>query len=198
MTTVTISRQMGSLGSQVARQAAELLGYRLLWREVINQAAQKAGAPEMALAEIDELGLLNIRTTKQTLQRYRECLEQVIIDQANQGNVVIIGRAGQAILGSRPDVLHVRVIAPILLRAERRAVEKDISWDCAMAQIEASDHNRIRFLRRLFQVKLDDPLLYHLLINTGNMQIAQAASLIAHAAREIDLTMETEFGHREE
>ncbi len=198
MTTVTISRQMGSLGSQVARQAAELLGYRLLWREVINQAAQKAGAPEMALAEIDELGLLNIRTTKQTLQRYRECLEQVIIDQANQGNVVIIGRAGQAILGSRPDVLHVRVIAPLLLRAERRAVQKDVSWDSAMAQIEASDHNRIRFLRRLFQVKLDDPLLYHLLINTGSMQIAQAASLIAHAAREIDLTMETEFGHREE
>ena len=198
MATVTISRQMGSRGSQIARQAAELLGYRLLWREVINQAALNAGAPEMALAEIDELGLLNIRTTKQTLQRYRACLEQVIIDQANQGNTVIIGRAGQAILGSRPDVLHVRIIAPVLLRAERRAVQKDVSWDSAMAQIEASDHNRIRFLRRLFQVKLDDPLLYHLLINTGSMQIGQAASLIAHAAREIDLRMETKFGHREE
>lgn len=198
MATVTISRQMGSLGSQIARQAAELLGYRLLWREVINQAALNAGAPEMALAEIDELGLLNIRTTKQTLQRYRACLEQVIIDQANQGNTVIIGRAGQAILGSRPDVLHVRIIAPLLLRAERRAVQKDVSWDSAMAQIEASDRNRIHFLRRLFQVKLDDPLLYHLLINTGSMQVAQAASLIAHAARDIDLKMETEFGHRKE
>lgn len=198
MATVTISRQMGSLGSQIARQAAELLGYRLLWREVINQAALNAGAPEMALVEIDELGLLNIRTTKQTLQRYRACLEQVIIDQANQGNTVIIGRAGQAILGSRPDVLHVRIIAPLLLRAERRAVQKDVSWDSAMAQIEASDRNRIHFLRRLFQVKLDDPLLYHLLINTGSMQVAQAASLIAHAARDIDLKMETEFGHRKE
>lgn len=186
MATVTISRQMGSLGSQVAREAAEILGYRLMWRELINQAAIRAGAPEMALAAIDELGLLNIRASRQSVQNYRNCLEQIILEQASQGNVVIVGRAAQAILGARPDVLHVRVIAPLMLRVERRSVQKDVSWDSALAQIEASDTNRIRFLRRLFQVKLDDPFLYHLVINTGSLDVSKAASLIVHAAREID------------
>lgn len=186
MATITISRQMGSLGSRVARETADQLGYRLLWRELINQAAKRSGTPEMALAAMDELGLLNIRTSNRAIQAYRVALEQVVLEQAQEGNVVIVGRAGQAILGSRPDVLHVRVIAPLLLRAERQAVQAGVSWDSAMAQVEASDLHRARFLRRFYQVKLDDPLLYHLVINTGNLSVSQAAGLIVFAARQID------------
>lgn len=186
MATITISRQMGSLGSRVARETADQLGYRLLWRELINQAAKRSGTPEMALAAMDELGLLNIRTSNRAIQAYRVALEQVVLEQAQEGNVVIVGRAGQAILGSRPDVLHVRVIAPLLLRAERQAVQAGVSWDSALAQVEASDLHRARFLRRFYQVKLDDPLLYHLVINTGNLSVSQAAGLIVFAARQID------------
>ena len=183
---------MGSLGNQVARAAAELLGYRLVWRELINQAAQRAGAPEMALAAMDELGLLNIRASSQSIQNYRKCLEQVVLEEAEQGDVIIVGRAAQAILGRRPGVLNVRIIAPLVVRIERRAIQTDISRESALAQIEASDRNRNRFLRRLFQVKLDDPLLYHLIINTGNLSIGQAARLIAEAAHLTDRTMESQ------
>jgi cytidylate kinase len=183
---------MGSLGNQVARAAAELLGYRLVWRELINQAAQRAGAPEMALAAMDELGLLNIRASSQSIQNYRKCLEQVVLEEAEQGDVIIVGRAAQAILGGRPGVLNVRIIAPLVVRIERRAIQTDISRESALAQIEASDRNRNRFLRRLFQVKLDDPLLYHLIINTGNLSIGQAARLIAEAAHLTDRTMESQ------
>lgn len=186
MTTITISRQMGSLGSQVAREAAELLGYRLVWRELINQAAIRAGAPEMALAAIDDLGLFNIRTSSQTCEAYRIALEQVILEQAQEGNVVIIGRAGQAILGARPGVLHVRLIAPLMLRIERQSMQAGVSWESAMAQIETSDRNRVRFLHRLYKAKLDDPLLYHLVLNTGNLGIREAAHIIAQAAHQLN------------
>ncbi len=185
MATITLSRQMGSLGNQIATLVSEQLGYRLLERELINQAAQRADTPEMALAAIDELDLLKIRTTNRAVKAYREALEQVILEQANQGNVIIVGRAGQAILGMRPGVLHVRIIAPLLIRIERRSTQAEILWDSAAAQIEASDRNRNRFLKRVFQAKLDDPLLYHLVLNTGNLSPAQAANLICHAAQEI-------------
>ena len=43
MTAITISRQLGSPGTQVAHAVAHRLGYRAVWREVINQAARRAG-----------------------------------------------------------------------------------------------------------------------------------------------------------
>src|SRR5512143_2128601 len=100
MAIVTISRQLGSLGSEVARLVAERLGYRLVWRELINQAARRSGAPEAALAAIDDLGLLDICPSPQACQAYRDALKQVIEELALEGNCVILGRAGQVLLKS--------------------------------------------------------------------------------------------------
>lgn len=186
MATITISRQMGSLGNQVAQETARDLKYRLVWRELVNQAARQAGAPEMALAAMDELGLLKIRTSSKAMQAYQSALEQIILELAEKGNVIIIGRAGQAILGVRPDVLHVRVIAPLALRVERQALQAGVTQEQARAQIEASDRNRARFLKRFYQVNLDDALLYHLVINTGYMTPTLAASLIVHTTQQLE------------
>ena len=60
MSAITISRQMGSRGRQIAFIVAETLGFTLVWRELINEAARRTGTPEVALAAIDELGLLGI------------------------------------------------------------------------------------------------------------------------------------------
>jgi hypothetical protein len=61
MAVITISRQMGSLGREISEEIARSLNYRVVWREVINEAAKRAGAPDVALATIDELDLLGIR-----------------------------------------------------------------------------------------------------------------------------------------
>ena len=53
MAVITLSREMGSLGDDIARAVAARLGLRLVGRELINRAAKEAGAPEVALAEID-------------------------------------------------------------------------------------------------------------------------------------------------
>lgn len=181
-TTITLARQMGSGGREIGKLVAESLGYRLVWREVINQAAQRAGAPEAALAAIDELGLLGIQPSGKAYQAYKLAVQQVILELAEEGNAVIIGRAGQAILAGREDVLHVRVIAPAELRAERVAAQQGITLDCALAQIEASDKNRRKYLRRMYRVNWDDPSLYDLTINTARLSTEIAAALICRAA----------------
>jgi cytidylate kinase len=121
---ITISRQLGSLGNQIARATAELLGYRLVWRDLINEAALRAGAPGTALAVIDELGLLGISLSKKEIRAYRKALKQVMKELYSAGNAVIVGRAGQIILHDQPAVLHVRVVAPAELRAQRIAASK--------------------------------------------------------------------------
>jgi cytidylate kinase len=172
---------MGSLGRDVALAAAERLGYRMVWRDLINQAARRSGAPEAALMEVDELGLLGLRLSASAGKAYREAVQSVMLELAAEGDVVIVGRAGQAILRGRPGVLHVRVIAPPDVRARRVAEADGISIEAAAARISASDEHRRRYLRRFYRVRWDDPDLYDLVINTARISVPAAAELICLA-----------------
>lgn len=178
---ITISRQVGSFGAEVAQKAAALLGYRVVHRELINAAALRIGSPEVALANIDDLGLLGISVSSKQARAYRQAIQQVMDELAAEGNVVITGRAGQVILGEYPHVLHVRVIAPLDVRIERICERHQVDQAGAKAQIEASDRFRTRYLRRFYKVRWDDPLLYDLTINTGKLSVDTAAKTIFQA-----------------
>jgi len=185
ITVITISRQFGSLGSQVAREAAELLGYKLVWRDLINQSALRAGAPATALAVIDELGLLGISLTKKEARLYSQALRQVMEELYEAGNAVIVGRAGQIILQEKPGVLHVRVVAPVGLRADRIAKRQHISVEKALAQVEASDKNRRKFVQRLFETDWDSSDFYDLILNTTRLTVQDCAGLIVIAVSQV-------------
>jgi cytidylate kinase len=185
MASITISRQLGSHSRAIALILKERLGYQLVYRELINQAALQAGAPQMALAVIDELGLLGMVPTAREHQAYRLALSKAMLSLADQGQAIIIGRAGQAILRERPDVLHVRVAAPLDLRAARTAEETHTSLECALAQVQASDRARAAYLRRYYHVRWDDQDLYDLVINTGRLTPACAADLICQALQSL-------------
>ncbi len=179
--TVTISRQVGSLGEDIARIAAASLGYRFIYREVIHAAARQAGTPEAALAAIDELGLLSICPTEEDCLAYRQAMQQIMDSLADEGGAVILGRAGQVILRERQDVLHVRLVAPILCRVERIAQRQNISLKSAQAQVTASDRYRRNYLKRFYEIRWDDPDYYDLIINTGRLSADRAAALICQA-----------------
>ncbi|MGW8250275.1 MAG: cytidylate kinase-like family protein [Anaerolineales bacterium] len=181
MAVITISRQLGSWGDEVAQAVASRLNYRLTCRELINQAALRAGAPEMALAAIDDLGLLGIRPSPHSRRAYQQALQSVVEECAGKGDAVIIGRAGQVILRGFPDTLHVKIIAPASLRAERISAEQNISLEAAAAQIAASDKARSSYLRRWYNARWDDPELYDLILNTQRLSADQAACLICQA-----------------
>ncbi|MGD8625357.1 MAG: cytidylate kinase-like family protein [Anaerolineae bacterium] len=53
MTVITLSRQLGSHGEEIATEVAQKLGLRLIDAETINRAAGKAGVPQIALAEME-------------------------------------------------------------------------------------------------------------------------------------------------
>lgn len=181
MTAITISRQLGSYGDEVGQAIANRLNYRLVSREVINRAAARAQAPEVALATIDDLGLLGLKPTPRAQRAYHQSVRELMQELATEGNVVIIGRAGQVILGDNPGVLHVKVIAPASLRAERIARQQNIPVRSAQEQIRASDQTRKDYLRRYYHVRWDDPELYDLILNTARLIPEEAACLICQA-----------------
>jgi len=60
MTVITLSRQLGSHGREVADEVARALNLRLIDAETINRAAQQAGVPQRALAELEHEGDQNL------------------------------------------------------------------------------------------------------------------------------------------
>lgn len=187
MAVVTISRQLGSLGFEIGNLVADCLGYHVVWRELINEAALRSGTPDVALAVIDELGLLGMAPTPKNSTAYLQAVRTIVLELAGKGNVVLVGRAGQRILADYPGTVHVRLIAPLDLRIQRIAREQKISVDAARAQIEASDRSRRLYLKRYYQADWEDASLYDLLINTGRISSREACDLICLAARQVDL-----------
>lgn len=181
MAVITISRQLGSLGSDIAGAVAQQLGYRVAWKGLINQAARRARTPEMALEMLDELGLLGLKPSLSTKKAYLDALRELIEELAKADNVLIVGRGGQAILRGWPNTLHTRIIAPLDIRVERLVGRQAITAEAALAQIQASDRRRKRFVQHAYHVEWSDPALYDLVINTAALNVTRSASLICHA-----------------
>lgn len=174
----TISRQYGSGGSKLAIKLAELCGYQLIWREVINQAAIKIGSPDMALAVIDELGLLGICPDDETCEKFRDAISQAVIEIADKGNVVIVGRASQLILKGFPNSLHLKIIAGMDTRIKNIQLSKNVNAKSAKAQIEKSDQYRKTFIKKFYKEDWNDPSLYDLTINTDLFDLDSIANWI--------------------
>lgn len=181
MNVITISRQLGSLGTTLGRHVAARLNLRLVHREIINQAARIAGDPELALATIDELGLLGLEPDPTHQDAYLQAVRRVIEEEAVKGQVIIVGRAGQALLQDRADTLHLRVVAPLEVRVERIVKAHGTSPQAARAQIADSDSYRAGYLQRFYGIHWEDPSLYHLVLNTGQLDLETAAEIVCTA-----------------
>jgi cytidylate kinase len=181
MADITISRQLGSLGWETARLLQAHLGYRLVGRDLINAAAQRASAPEVALAMIDEFKLLGVKPKETDIQAYLAGVQAVMHELAEQGKTIIVGRAGQIILAGRSDILHVRMIAPVTLRASRLAQRLGIPLAAARAQIDASDRFHQQYFKHYYRIPWDGPGLYDLVINTEKLAPDDAAEIICAA-----------------
>ncbi len=188
MTVITISRQKGSLGDEIARMLSSRLGYHLYDREIINKAARESGAPDAALAEIDELGLLGVRLSDDESCAFRAAIMTIIQDIANEDNVIILGRGGQVVLRDHPGCLHVRIFAPQAIRVIRVSQKLNIGLEHATRQVKASDKHSSRHLKDCYHVDWDDPLLYDLMLNTLKLQPGPACDLICSALAHLPQT----------
>jgi cytidylate kinase len=185
MPVVTISRQLGSEGNAVAAAVAGKLKAPLLGRDLINEAARRAGVPECALAALDDLGLLGVRPSKEARRAYRQSLGRVVREVAESGHAVIVGRNAQVILRGWPNVLHVHITAPEPVRLQRVMARYRCSEEVARARIRAADAVRARVFRSIHEFKGDDAACCDLVLNMAKFSIDEAAELIVLATEFI-------------
>jgi cytidylate kinase len=117
-------------------------------------------------------------------ERYIKTLKSVIRAVAARGNVVILGRGGQAILQDAEETLHVYVAAPAEWRIGNLIEREGMERAEAERRIKHSDQHRSAFHRHYFKVEPDSPQLYDVGINASRIGIETAAKMVAVAARE--------------
>ncbi len=141
--------------------------------KVSTRKRDSTGAEALSVEQLDEAFCIDlIRTT------IRAAYEQ--------NNMVILGRGGQAILQDMPDVFHVRVVAPLETRLERiRREKKGFSESAAQEWAIEQDRKTADYLKRFFGIRWDDPMLYHIVINTAKLEPWLAAQAIVNTVRQV-------------
>jgi len=154
MSAITISREIGSQGDEIAAQVALALGHHLVDRRFIGSILSQYGLVEFD-QEYQTLPGFWQRFDAQREQRRDQMvamLNQVIQAVARHGNVVIVGRSGYVVLAGFADVLHVRLQAPQAVRIARVAVSQGLSAAQAEDAVQTSDLVRATFVEDFYDV----------------------------------------------
>ncbi len=178
---ITLSRKMGTNGSEIARRVADRLGYGFYDTEAIEDAAQEMGFLEDVKEIDDKAPSLIQRFISQKPEVYLDRLHAVMYELASRGNSVFLGRGGHMLLRSFRCALHIRVTASLENRIEN-LVKRGWLREVAMKAIEKSDHERGAFIRFAFRVDWDSPELYDLVLNMDHLTIDLAVDTILHLA----------------
>ena len=106
---------------------------------------------------------------------------ETILQLARMGNVVIVGRGANIITSKLSNAFHIRLVASMEKRIEHMKNLMGFTEKEALNYIKKEDENRKRYLKSYFNVDIEDPLLYHMVVNTDLLTHKGASYLIAEA-----------------
>lgn len=194
---ITFSRQTGSGALTIAHRLAEYLQqqdteahcpWTVFDRNLVEKVLEDHHLPkglaqfmkEKRISEIDNAveELLGLHPSQWTLVEHTT---DTILRLAEAGNVILVGRGANIITRHLKGAFHVRLVASPEKRLEHVIEFYHLDRSQALEFMQIEDRNRERYLRKYFGKSLDDPLLYHLTINTDWIPYEEAARLIGDA-----------------
>jgi cytidylate kinase len=179
---ITVSRKMGTRGSDIAKRVASELRYRFYDTDAISKMAQELGVLD-SVRVIDEQGpSLFQRIFSQRPIVYLEQLASVLYELAKQGDAVFLGRGSHLLLRDFPCALHVWVTASPASRI-RTLVAQGWTHDAAARAIQRSDDERNALVKFAFGVDWEDPARYDLVLNMDKLSVDVAVTTVLHVVR---------------
>ena len=197
---VTISRQAGCGALVVAEKLARYLEkqtpesncpWTVFDRNLMEKVLEDHNLPtrlarlmpEDRVSQIEDIlaDVFEVHPPAQTIIRQTT---ETILKLAGLGSVILIGRGSTMITAGLPCVLHVRLVAPLEQRIQHACEfypDFNKTEDQARKFCLNEDRGRERYLKKYFNTDINDPLLYHLVINTGRVSYDDAAKLIGDA-----------------
>ncbi len=213
MRAVTISREYGSGGGEIAARLAKRLGWQLIDHALVERVASEIGTSTQEAEVHDEHVQGMVSQALNSLlylypaamastppeaflsdEAYRDAFNRVVRAAAARGHVVIVGRASQVILADLRDVLHVRVIAPFEKRVAYVMQREGVDHHTAESRIHMKDHDRARNLQMEYHQKLEDAHLYDIVLNTSLLDLESAVEVICFTLQQKAKELATKTG----
>lgn len=198
---VTISRQTGCGAFVVAEKLARYLQehsksgspWTIFDRNLMDKVLEDHNLPaylakflpEDRMSQIEDfLGeLFEVHPPSRTIVMQTA---ETMLKLAAVGHVILIGRGSNVVTARLPDVFHVRLVAPLEKRIEHAHQHYGMTKAEAHKFCVTEDLGRARYLNKHFHADINDPLLYHIIINTGQVGFDAAAKLIGEAVLNMD------------
>jgi cytidylate kinase len=180
MPLVALTREMGSLGIEVAEQLAAELKVPLIHHEVIEHVANKMRLRKSHVIRLldGKAGMLERLTADKTsMSIYTEI--EIMDLAARKGGCVLRGWGAAQMLRSVPHATCVRICAPMSLRKRRMAERLNSSDEQFIdSEVRTSDEAHAAIIRRHFGVNWQDAELYDAVFNTERVSVAQCVDEI--------------------
>jgi cytidylate kinase len=158
MVAVAMTREMGTLGKDVAQGIAETLGLKVIHSELVERdVAARLGVQDSAVHRYLEGNPSLLERWQIDKEKLSQYTAEEILELARGGNVVIRGWGAVAVLRAVPHVLRVRICAPMHFR-ERIIMERLGLKETGEArrEIEQSDAAHARIMRSFFGVNWEN------------------------------------------
>jgi cytidylate kinase len=195
---VTIAREYGSGGAEIGRRTAEMLGWELVDKQIIERVASIGKIDRAWAEEADEQscawwervlngfrhggpevyvgGLADTGVNRDSLQQFTA---KVIEEAAKAGNCVIVGRSSQCVLRKEPRAMHVLVYAPTDEKLERMKHRHPQERDLP-GLLRRMDAERKHYTQDYFACDSAERKLYHLCLNS-TIGLDACAEIIVNA-----------------
>jgi cytidylate kinase len=179
---ITIDREVGCGGVEIAAQVARRLNWKLIDKSLIFDIAKMARVDVEAVKKLDEhpdpfftrvsrlfwgggaeRGIVNCEQFD--CKKMSELTRSVFLKAADEGHRVIVGRGAPYHLAGRDDAFHVFLYAPRDFKI-RRVRQYCTSHNHAEQVIDTADRERAAFIRQHFHIDWPERHVYHLMLNT--------------------------------
>jgi cytidylate kinase len=190
---ITIEREYGSGGADIARKLAERLGWKLWDQLLTDEIARLLDCDSQAVEEHEERkdplyyrlfraflrgsfeGSLNAPRLKAVdADCIREAANRVVTAAAKSGNSVLVGRGSAYYLRDRPDAFHIFIYAPFESKVER-LLAAGKSREEAVELAETVDRDRAAYIKQYFDIEWPARHFFHVMINSvvGDERVVQ-------------------------
>jgi cytidylate kinase len=201
MAVITLSRHFGAGGKTLGTLAAKQLGYVFLDDEIIKLVVEKARSRDWMDALKKESGgkllsynsglvpkglmEVNLDDKKGGLEEVisLDVLKQLLLQIAEEGDAIIVGRGGQYLLQDNKNVFHVLMVADLEDRVQFMEERYNLSLKKALQVVNRQDKRRQNYYRLLGKVDYDQPDIYHLVLNMSKLSLEKACELLITLVR---------------
>ena len=185
---ITLSREPGSGGSEIARRLSKALGMDLIGGQIIQHVADSAKMSRRVIESLDEKEVTFRDTLLMSLfgesrpwpSEYLKHLTRVIGTIGAFGNVIIVGRGANYLL-PQEKTFKVRIIAPLELRIKYFMDDRKYTRAEAEQYVVKTENNRKAFIRKYYNADIADPKYYDIIMNTEKISMGAATESIISA-----------------